>query len=192
MLWFSSIEILLKKYSTETSFSTYFALYLHSICNKYHRVQCINRLIKPYRWVGFIIIYCFWYHNNIRLIVNNICVEGKVIDQLLLLIPVECQRLSDTTKASVSKINADENQRTPENLQNRIHGNILFTQLCTYVYYSCIHHNAFGLLFTQIHTLLRCVDFWWCCFHTGLREKKLTLWTRVCFLWIKSMKKKIV
>lgn len=143
--------------------------------------------------MSFIIIYCFWYHNNIKLIVNNICVEGKVIDQLLLLlIPVELQRLSDTTKASVFKINANENQRKPENLQNQIHGNILFTQLYTYVYYSCIHHNAFGLLFIRIHTLLRCVDFWWCCFHTVCERKSWHFEPGNVFYGLKAWKKNCV
>jgi hypothetical protein len=78
-----------------------------------------------------------------------------------------------------------------ENLQNRIHRNILFTQLCAYVYYSCFHHNAFGLLFTRIHTLgTSACRFLVVLFSHSLREKKLTLWTQKCFLWIKSMKKK--
>lgn len=146
--------------------------------------------------MSYIVIYCFWNHNNIRIIVNNICVERKAIDQLLLLLllimPVECQRLSDTTNASVSKINADENQRKPENLQNPIHGNILFTQLCTYVYYSCIHHNAFSLLFTRIHTLHRYVDFWWCCFHTVYERKSWHFEPGCVFYGLKAWKKNCV
>lgn len=141
--------------------------------------------------MSFKIIYCLWYHNNIRLIVNNIFVERKAIDQLLLLlIPIECQRLSDMTKASVSKINASE---INENLKTY---KIEYTETYYLLNYAptCIIHASIithSVCYLHEYIYYSVCRFLMVLFSHSLREKKLTLWTRVCFLWIKSTKKKL-
>lgn len=104
----------------------------------------------------------------------------------------ECQRLWDATKASIRKPTKNWIHIIIIYVVNRIiYGNILlllFSQLRVHILFMRTSQRIRFVVFAN--TSSGCIYFWVVLFSHSLREKNSTLWTRECFLWIKSTGKK--